>query len=197
MKPAANLKIMLVNAPDSGLGTGFEDHLVSSGHSIAGKCLPDEDLPAMVDTAKPDVLVICAATPVDGLLSAMEVISDRSSCPIIFYSASSAPADVRSIVSAGANAIAAGTGRHTEFHTLVDVAFAEFKKTSALRRERDAAVTKLAERKLVERAKGIIMKERNLGEDEAYRLLRKLAMDRSEPLIQLATKVIEASRLLK
>jgi len=197
MKPAENLKIVLVNTPDSGLGAGFEDHLVASGHTIAGRCLRDDELLAAVDGCKPDLLVICAALPVDGLLSAMEAISDRGTCPVIFYSASSAPADIRSIVSAGANAIAAGSGRHTEFHTLVDVAFAEFKKTSALRRERDAAVAKLAERKLVERAKGIIMKERNLGEDEAYRLLRKLAMDRSEPLIQLATKVIEASRLLK
>lgn len=197
MKPAEKLKIMLVNAPDSGLGVEFEQYLQSKGHTIVGRFLPNDDLPAGIDGCNPDLLVICAAAPVEALLSAMEAISDRAVCPILFYSASSAATDVRSIVSAGANAVAAGSGRHTEFQTLVDVAFAEFKKTAALRRERDVAVTKLAERKLVERAKGIIMKERNLGEDEAYRLLRKLAMDRSEPLIQLATKVIEASRLLK
>ncbi len=197
MKPAENLKIILVNAPDSGLDAQFEAHLVSEGHKIVGKYMPDDDLPTGVESHKPDLLVICASSPVERLLSAVESVSDPTLCPILFYSASSAAAHVRSIISAGANAVAAGSGRHTEFHTLVDMAFAEFKKTAALRRERDAAVTKLAERKLVERAKGIIMKERNLDEDEAYRLLRKLAMDRSEPLIQLATKVIEASRLLK
>lgn len=197
MHPAERLKIMLVNAPDSGLGADFEEHLVSEGHDLVGKFQPEEDWATGLIDHRPDLLVISTAVPDQPLLTALEKVGETAACPIIVYSASNAADEVRALVQAGANAVAAGSGRHTEFRTLVDLAVAEFRKTSALRHERDAAITKLAERKLVERAKGIIMKERNLGEDEAYRLLRKLAMDRSEPLIQLANKVIEASRLLK
>ncbi len=124
-------------------------------------------------------------------------IDEHERCPMILYSATDEAGIIRTAVKAGFNAIAAGTAYNTAFRTLADVALARFNETSVLRHERDAALTKLAERKLIERAKGIMMKERNLSEEEAYRLLRKMAMDRSEPLKDLATRVIEASSLLK
>ena len=56
--------------------------------------------------------------------------------------------------------------------------------------------SKLSERKLVDRAKGILMQEKNLSEDAAYRLLRKLAMDRSASIGAIAEQIITYARLL-
>ena len=67
----------------------------------------------------------------------------------------------------------------------------------ALKAELDEAKSKLAERKLVEKAKGILMKNRNLGEDQAYRALRKLAMDNNQKLGDVARQVIDVSALLR
>ncbi|MCX7626838.1 MAG: ANTAR domain-containing protein, partial [Methylophilaceae bacterium] len=60
----------------------------------------------------------------------------------------------------------------------------------------DAANLKLSERKLIERAKGVLMKQRGLGEEEAYALMRKMAMDRNIRLAELAGQVVEAAKLL-
>ncbi|MBI3496773.1 MAG: ANTAR domain-containing protein, partial [Proteobacteria bacterium] len=79
---------------------------------------------------------------------------------------------------------------------IVEVALARFEQWQALRRELDQAQTNLAERKLIERAKGIVMKQRRCTEDEAYALLRKLAMDRNQRLAQVAESVITMAELL-
>ena len=65
-----------------------------------------------------------------------------------------------------------------------------------LRNELAEATLKLSERKLVERAKGILMKSRGLGEDEAYRALRRLAMDRKQRLADVAQQLIDAAEML-
>src|SRR6185436_10464569 len=79
---------------------------------------------------------------------------------------------------------------------IVEVAIARFEAYQALQNELNAAKLKLSERKLVERAKGILMKSRNLPEDQAYRALRKLAMDKNQKLGDVARQVIEVSELL-
>jgi len=55
---------------------------------------------------------------------------------------------------------------------------------------------RLAERKLIERAKGLVMKQKNVGEEEAYRVMRKLAMDRSRKLLEIAQQIIDVSELM-
>jgi len=79
---------------------------------------------------------------------------------------------------------------------ILEVAQARFAADRGLRRELDVARTQLASRKLVERAKGVLMESRNLDEDGAYRMLRKLAMDRQTTVAAVAQQVIDARKLL-
>jgi len=79
---------------------------------------------------------------------------------------------------------------------IVDMALARFEQWQAMRQELDKAQASLAERKIVERAKGIIMKQRQCSEEEAYRLLRKTAMDRNMRLPLVAESVIAMADLL-
>jgi len=76
------------------------------------------------------------------------------------------------------------------------VAVARFAQFHELRSELDKARITLAERKLIEKAKGILMKRRKVDEDEAYRLMRRMAMDQKARLIEIANKIIEAAELL-
>ncbi len=197
MNPGEKLKVMLVNESQAETSAGLEDRLRADGYPIIGTFTPDDDLIGALNALEPDVLFIHADDPAPEFLSKLEEISGLEYCPIVFSSTSDDAGLIRSAVQAGANAIAAGTARKVEVRTLIDVAFARFQEKAALRHERDVAIAALAERKLVERAKGIIMKERNLSEDETHRLLQKMAMDRGEPLADLAARIIEASELLK
>jgi response regulator NasT len=73
---------------------------------------------------------------------------------------------------------------------------ARFEQDRALREELRDAQTRLVERKAIERAKGIVMKQKGVAEEEAYRLLRKLAMDRNQRLLDVAQHVIDVADLL-
>jgi len=79
---------------------------------------------------------------------------------------------------------------------VIDVAVARFEDFQDLREQLAEANLKLAERKLVERAKGILMKARGLDEEAAYRLMRKFAMDRKLKLGEVARQLIDAADLL-
>jgi response regulator NasT len=73
---------------------------------------------------------------------------------------------------------------------------ARFERDQAVQSERDDARAKLAERKLIERAKGILMRKRGIGEEEAYHALRRIAMDRNLRMSAVAERLISMSDLL-
>jgi response regulator NasT len=79
---------------------------------------------------------------------------------------------------------------------VVDVAIARFAQFQEMRVELDKAKSTLAERKLVEKAKGILMKRRSCDESEAYQSMRKMAMDQKLRLVDVANKIIDAAELL-
>jgi len=78
----------------------------------------------------------------------------------------------------------------------VDVAIARFAQFQDMRVELDKAKSTLAERKLVEKAKGILMKRRRCDENEAYQTMRKMAMDQKTRLVDIANRIIDAADLL-
>ena len=79
---------------------------------------------------------------------------------------------------------------------VLDVAVARFAQERALRDELKSAQDRLAERKIIERAKGLVMKQKGVDEEEAYRVMRKLAMDRNRRLLDVAQQIIDVSDLL-
>jgi response regulator NasT len=80
--------------------------------------------------------------------------------------------------------------------SIIDVACARFEEFQRLRAALAEANLRLAERKVVERAKGVLMKARGLSEDEAYRALRRMAMDRNRRLAEVAQALVDAAELL-
>jgi two-component system, response regulator / RNA-binding antiterminator len=80
---------------------------------------------------------------------------------------------------------------------VLDVAIARFKAFDGLRRERDSARSQLAERKLVDRAKGILMRAKSLSEEEAYDRMRRAAMNEQKKLSEIAQSIVTAAEMLK
>ena len=99
-------------------------------------------------------------------------------------------------IKAGVNAYVAACSEPARIGHLLEVARARFAETRAMRAELEATRNLLAERKRIERAKGILMKSRKLEEDAAYHLLRKLAMDRNKRLGEIADQIIDTADLL-
>ena len=104
---------------------------------------------------------------------------------------------MRDAVAAGVSAYVVDGLAPERVKFVVDVAMARFEATEGLRRELEEAKTTLAERKIIDRAKGILMQTRAMSEDEAYKALRKLAMDRGRKMADVAQTVVSVSDLLK
>jgi len=103
---------------------------------------------------------------------------------------------MRAALQAGVSAYVVDGLAAERVQPIVNVALARFEQWQALRQELDQAQTGLAERKAIDRAKGILMTQRRCSEDEAYRLLRKTAMDRNARLGEVAENVIAMAKLL-
>jgi response regulator NasT len=103
---------------------------------------------------------------------------------------------IRAAVQAGVSAYVVGGLAPERVRPVLEVAIARFNQYQALRRELETARSTLEERKVIERAKGILMKSRRLAEDEAFRLLRKMAMDRKTRLADVARQIVDAAELL-
>jgi response regulator NasT len=103
---------------------------------------------------------------------------------------------IREAVRAGVSAYVVDGLEVARVKPIIDVARARFEEFQKLRGELAEARQSLAERKLVERAKGILMQRRGLTEDAAYAALRGMAMDRKQKLAEVARSVIDAAELL-
>jgi response regulator NasT len=103
---------------------------------------------------------------------------------------------IQAAVRAGVSAYVVDGFSHRRLRAVMDLAIARFREYQALRQELEEAYAKLADRKDIERAKGILMARRGLDEDAAYRLLRKMAMDRNKKIGEVARSLLSAVELL-
>jgi response regulator NasT len=164
-------------------------------HVVAALALPIELLRA-VDEARPDVIIIDTDSPTRDVLEHVVMISRDQPRPIVMFSDDDAPDAIRDAVRAGVSAYVVDGLDPARVKSIVEVAVARFGEHQRLRTELIEANLKLSERKLVERAKGILMKSRGMDEGEAYGALRRMAMDRGKRLGEIAQQLIDMADLL-
>jgi response regulator NasT len=106
-------------------------------------------------------------------------------------------ASIRRAVQAGVTAYIVDGLETRRVRPIVDAAMAQFTQYRALEDELQRALTKLAERKVIERAKGIVMKQQGISEPDAFAAMRSLAMRKNKKLVEIAEGVIAAAELLQ
>jgi response regulator NasT len=142
------------------------------------------------------VIIIDRDSPDRDTLEHVCMITRDDPRPIVMFTQDQNRTLMRAALEAGVSAYVVDGLSVERVRPIVEVALARFEQWQALRRELDQAQTNLAERKVIERAKGIVMKQRRCTEDEAYAMLRKLAMDRNQRLAHVAESVITMAELL-
>jgi response regulator NasT len=106
-------------------------------------------------------------------------------------------ASIEAAVDAGVSAYIVGGLRKERIKNILDLCISRFNSFARLRDELERARTALEERKMIDRAKGILMTAKNLTEEAAYALLRKTAMNESKKIAEVAQSVVTAAELLK
>jgi response regulator NasT len=151
---------------------------------------------AQVRARRPDVIIIDRDSPDRDTLEHVCLITRDDPRPIVMFTQDRDRTLMRAALEAGVSAYVVDGLSAERVRPVVEVARARFEQWQALRRELDQAQTSLAQRKLIERAKGIVMRQRGCTEEEAYAMLRRLAMDRNQRLAQVAENVIAMADLL-
>ncbi len=170
--------------------------LALAGHRVAALLPSALDLPGRVEALRPDIILIGTDSPTRDTLEHLAVVNEAMPRPVIMFSRKGDSAMIRKAMKAGVSAYIVDGLAAQRIQPVIQVAIARFEEYQELRRERDDATRKLSDRILVDRAKGVLMKARDLDEDAAYKALRKLAMDRGQPLAEVARTVIDMAKLL-
>ena len=150
----------------------------------------------MVRKLQPDVIVIDADSPDRDTVEDMCCIARDMPRPVVMFTHDEDTEKMRTAIRAGVSAYVVGSVPSERVKPIVEVAVLRFEQHQALRIELQQARTSLADRKVIDRAKGIIMRQRRCDEDAAYQALRKLAMDRNRRVVEVAQSVIDAAALL-
>ena len=154
------------------------------------------DLHSIVQSVRPDVVIIDIDSPGRDMLEDMRRISHEQHRPIVMFVDEAEPDSIRRAIRAGVAAYVVKGASPERVRSVLDVAIARFQEEKALRDQLAEAKTSLEERKLVDRAKGILMQRRSLSEPEAYQLLRKAAMDRNLRIADVAKQLVEMADLI-
>ena len=170
--------------------------LALAGYQVAAILAGADNLTAEVKRLQPDVILIDTESLSRDTLENLAVMNKAMPRPVIVFTQEDAREPMRDALKAGVSAYVVDGLEPKRIKTIVDVARARFEDTQALRRELEEASRKLSERKLVDKAKGVLMKARGLDEDTAYHAMRKLAMERSQPLVNVARDIIDMARVL-
>lgn len=170
--------------------------LALAGHQVAAVLASAADLSAQIEAIRPDVILIETDSPSRDTLENLAVMNAAMPRPVIIFAHESDEDTIRAAVKAGVAAYVVDGLDPQRLKPVIDVAVASFDEHQALRKELAAATKKLSDRKLVERAKGLLMKSRGLDEAEAYAALRKLAMERAKPMAAVAQDLIDMAKYL-
>ena len=192
----ASLKIVIVD--DSPLRTAIlEDGLCESGYVNVVRIENTRDLLARIYSIDPDVILIALENPSRDVLEQMFQVSRAVKRQIAMFVDQTDAASIQASVDAGVSAYIVDGLKKERIKSILDLCISRFNAFSRLQTELEQTRSALAERKVIDRAKGILMTVKNLSEDAAYALLRRTAMNENRKIAEVAQSVITAAELFK
>ena len=203
------LRIVVV-APDLAVSDPADEHaieqaersrslrigLLQNGFNLVASLPADVFLADRIAQLQPDLVIVDAESAARDALEHVVMATRDERRPIVMFTNDSDTSHVKAAVAAGVTAYIVAGLAPERIRPILDVAMARFQHEQELRRELADVRTELTQRKLVDRAKGLLMQRQGLSEQQAYDKLRKAAMDRGLKLAQVAQRIIDAAELL-
>ncbi len=174
----------------------LEDGLREAGHVSVVRLDTTHELLRRVFEIDPDVILIDLESPSRDVLEQMFQVSRTVKRPVAMFVDQSDTASIEASVDAGVSAYIVDGLKKERVKSILDMTISRFNAFDHLRQELQRARDELADRKTIERAKGILMKQKGLDEAEAYRLMRNAAMNGKMKLADVARSIVTAAELL-
>src|SRR4029453_13693278 len=164
--------------------------VTAQGGQVQGNGSRVEDVAHLVGKHRPDAVIMAVGLPDgDGVEAARQVMASGT-CPVVMLTSHTDAAVAERAIGAGVLAFLVKPLRAEELGPALDVAVSRFRELSAMRQENETLKRTLETRKLVERAKGILMKRLGLSEPDAFRRIQKTAMDTRRPMSEVAQALL-------
>lgn len=164
--------------------------LEAAGFQVVAVSSDTADLTRLVREFQADVIVCDLDDPSRDALESMRVLNRDEPRPVVVFASRGDADQIEAALEAGVAAYVVEGLAPARVRPVLEVAIRRFRAFQALRAERDAARNSLAERTVIERAKGVLMQRRRLSEPEAYKLMRRWAMDRGLKIAAIAEQVL-------
>lgn len=170
--------------------------VAAAGHRIVKQVGPHDEANSYIEQYRPDGMIVVSDEMDRETLREMRAAVEKNPLPIIVLTRDSAPASIDAAVKAGASAYVVDCADVRRIGSLLLVAQTRFNEQQLLHKELNDTKNALQARKHIDKAKGIIMKQKRLSEEQAYQAMRKLAMDHNKRIGDIAEQVIAAAEVL-
>jgi response regulator NasT len=188
-------KVILIDE-NHGRAALLQQALLDAGYEVVAVIHDGDNLLSQLEQTPADIIIIDLESPDRDTLEYLTSIHQNHPKPVVMFAENDDSDMISAAIKAGVSAYIVDGFNTARVKPILEVAIARFREYHAMRCELDAVKNKLAERKLVERAKGILMSHRSMDEATAYHALRKMAMDKNLRLAEVAEQVISISELL-
>ena len=194
--PDKQLRIVIVD--QTPLRTAIlRDGLREAGHEQVTILDTSLDLEARLREIDADIVLIDLENPNRDVLEQMIRISGVHARPVAMFADSSDAAMINAAIDAGVSAYVVDGLKKERVKSIVDLSISRFNAFARLREELAAAKSQLADRKVIDQAKGLVMKAKAISEEQAYAMMRKVAMNEGKKIADVARSILMAAELLK
>ena len=170
--------------------------LLQAGYNIMAVLPGDRYLAERITQLQPDMIIIDAESDARDVLEDVVVATRDAPRPIALFTEDGDQSTMAAAMAAGVSAYVVAGLQTDRIKPVLDVALARFSADQKLRTELSDARARLAERKIIERAKGLLMERHRMSEDEAYQKLRRLAMDKNLKVAEISQRMLDVADLL-
>ncbi|WP_020651527.1 ANTAR domain-containing response regulator [Massilia niastensis] len=170
--------------------------LLESGYDLVASLPADVFLPERIAQLQPDLIIADSESDARDILEHVVIATRDERRPIVLFTEDDAPASMDAAMAAGVSAYIVAGLQPERVKAVLDVALARFRREQKLLDELSDTRQKLAERKVVDRAKGLLMARYRLTEEQAYQRLRSMAMNKNLKLAEIAQRILDVEDLL-
>ncbi|WP_225548244.1 ANTAR domain-containing response regulator [Chromobacterium violaceum] len=195
MDPSVPLRLLLVNDTDRPMRQ-LREAFASAGYLVIAQADGAAELLRLAESQRPDVIIVDTESPTRDTLEQLALMDRAAPRPVVMFAGHGGLPAIQAAVRAGVTAYIVDHVSAERLAPIIDMARVKFEEDARLKRKLAEMEQRLADRKLIERAKGILMRRRQLDEEEAYALLRSQAMKSGLRLAELSRQLIHASELL-
>ena len=207
--PSRKLRIVVVNtvvlpddegdaalAAQAQRGADLRIGLLESGYDIVASLPADFFLPERIAQLQPDMIILDSESDARDVLEHIVIATRDARRPIVLFTDDQSTSSMDAAMEAGVSAYIVAGLQPARIKPVLDVALARFKREQVLLDELSDTRQKLLDRKVIERAKGLLMRRGDLTEEQAYARLRAMAMNKNLKLADVAQRIVDVEDLL-